>query len=193
MEKKWSLITTYILTDFDLFDTIFLTLHYAKLPGDVHVSSQQKYGYSGGYVQMISSLIKALFGIIKLIWNAPTWVVVLVIIMIAVLSFLIGDSGSSSSGGTGESSSKYPNELPKLQFNKPEQPFVFYDYNGDRHGRGDCFQDSKGYYRSWGDDFYDGKGYYRSWGENYYDIRGYFRSWGDCFYDTQGNLVYPNW
>lgn len=149
---------------------------------------------------MISWLFETLFGIIKFIWNAPTWAVVLVIVIFAVLYFIgnlfgIFDSygGSGSGGYEGGSNSTYADETSQIKFDKPKQPFVFYDYNGDRRGRGDCFYDSKGYRRSWGDGFYDGKGYYRSWGESYYDACGYFRSWGDCFYDTQGNLVYPNW
>lgn len=145
---------------------------------------------------MISALFETFFGIIKFVWNAPTWAVVLVIAILFVLCFigrLFGGSDSSGDGRYGEGTgNEYPDDSNPIQFDKHEHPFAFYDYNGDRRGRGDCFQDSKGYRRSWGDGFYDGKGYYRSWGEGFYDARGYYRSWGDPFYDTQGNLVYLN-
>lgn len=147
---------------------------------------------------MISWLIETLFNIVKFIWNAPTWAVVLVIVIFFAVLYYFGifDSSSGTNGSRGEedkgSGSSYTNKMTHINFDKPEQPFVFYDYNGDRRGRGDCFYDSKGCRRSWGDGFYDGKGFFRNWGESYYDSHGYFRSWGDCFYDTQGNLVYPD-
>jgi len=148
---------------------------------------------------MISSLIEALFKIIALIWNAPMWLVLLIIFLIAIVYFFqvlfdndndSGSSGSTEYGGT--SSRTYADKTSQIKFDKVERSFIFYDSHGDRRGRGDCFYDSKGYRRSWGDGFYDGKGYYRSWGDSYYDALGYFRSWGECFYDTQGNLVYPD-
>lgn len=151
---------------------------------------------------MISALFEVFFGIIKFIWDAPTWAVVAVIVIFCILHFigrlfgLFDGSDSSESGeheGGSDSDREYPNDSSLIQFDKPEQPFAFYDYNGDRRGRGDCFYDSKGYRCSWGGGFYDGKGYYRSWGEAFYDARGFYRSWGDPFYDTQGDLVYPNW
>lgn len=148
---------------------------------------------------MINGLIETLFGIIKLIWNAPFWLVVLVIVIFFVVYFVgyvlgyFGDSGSSSSTGYGAGvGHSYTAESYQIEFDKVENSFVFYDYNGNRCGKGDCFYDSKGYCRSWGDGFYDAEGNYCNWGDCYYDACGYFRSWGDCFYDTQGNLVYPD-
>lgn len=149
---------------------------------------------------MISNLIGALFDIIKGIWNAPTWLVVLVVVILGVLYLaarlfgVLDDSESSDSNGyVGNLSRKNPDKEIQGQGEKPEQPFVFYDSQSNRRGRGDCFYDSQGNRRSWGEGFYDGKGYYRSWGDSFYDARGNFRSWGECFYDAQGNLVYPKW
>ncbi len=148
---------------------------------------------------MISSLLKLLFEIIRFIWNAPTWAVILGIVIFAVLYFIgnlfgIFDSSGGSGGGRygGGSANEEPVEPFRINFDKPEHPFVFYDSHGNRCGRGSSFYDSKGDRCSWGGGFHDGKGYYRQWGENYYDARGYFRSWGECFYDAQGNLVYPD-
>ena len=145
---------------------------------------------------MISGLFELLFEIIRCIWNAPTWTVILGIVIYAVLYFIgnlffIFDS-SGESGGGGGSDTDGSGEPLRIDFDKPEHSFVFYDNHGNRCGRGSSFYDSKGERCSWGSGFHDGKGYYRQWGENYYDARGYFRSWGECFYDAQGNLVYPN-
>lgn len=152
---------------------------------------------------MIFDFITGIFNILKAIWNAPAWLVWLVIALIAIVCFVVwlcvpssGSIISSSSGNGGvygtepesDSGKKYDQEST----NQIEHAFVFYDSQGNRRGRGDCFYDSKGYRRSWGDSFYDGKGQFRNWGESYYDARGYFRSWGECFYDAKGNLVYPN-
>lgn len=146
---------------------------------------------------MLLGLIELVFGIIKAIWYAPVWLVILVVIILAVINMLQSLFDGSDSDNT--RSSSYGGGLNNTSdtgiqsiSDKIEQPFVFYDYNGDRCGRGDCFYDSEGNCVSWGDGFYDGKGYYRNWGDNYYDSRGYFRHWGSCFYDTKGNLVYPN-
>lgn len=149
---------------------------------------------------MLSNLVGALIKIITLIWNAPTWLVLLVLFLFAVVYFVVkifsfdGDTGSSDRAGyRGDSSYTHTDETFPIKFDKVEHPFVFYDSQGNRCGRGSCFYDSKGDRRSWGEGFYDGKGYYRNWGDSYYDARGYFRSWGECFYDAQGNLVYPDW
>lgn len=147
---------------------------------------------------MIYALVEALFGIIKFIWTAPFWAVILGIIILGVL-YMIGnlfgifDSSEGSGGGGygGGSSSKESADPFQIDFNKPERPFVFYDSHGDRCGRGSSFYDSKGEFCIWGGGFHDGKGCYRQWGESYYDAHGYFRSWGECFYDARGNLVYP--
>ena len=120
---------------------------------------------------MIYSLIEALFGIIKLIWNAPFWLVVVVIVILAVINILQGIFGVPNSDNTGsagyevESVNTYTDNICQIEFEKVDQPFVFYDYSGDRCGRDDCFCDSKGEHRCWGDGFYDGKGYYRKWGD----------------------------
>lgn len=149
---------------------------------------------------MLNGIITTLFKIIELIWNAPFWLVVLVIIIFSIL-YLIGnlfgvfdvsDSSAHSTGYVESSNCTYSNDEYQVKLDKIEHPFVFYDYNGNRCGRGDCFYDSKGCRRSWGDGFYDAEGNYCDWGDSYYDAHGYFRSWGDCFYDTKGNLVYPD-
>lgn len=146
---------------------------------------------------MISGLIEALFGIIKLILMAPFWLFVVVVIILAVINFLqvlFGSSDPSSMGDSGYSGGAgyTPSDENQSISDKVEQPFAFYDYNGDRCGRGDCFYDSEGNCVSWGEGFCDGKGYQRNWGDDYYDSQGCYRSWGSCFYDTKGNLVYPN-
>ena len=146
---------------------------------------------------MISGLIGTVFKIIELIWKAPVWLVVLIIVLLVVWNFFAylfdgsNDSGGSDVGYGGSADCPYTDEIWPIGSDKVEKSFVFYDSNGDRRGRGDCFYDSRGYRRNWGDGFYDGKGYYRSWGDSYYDACGYFRSWGERFYDTEGNLVYP--
>ncbi len=69
---------------------------------------------------MISGLIETLFKIVELIWNAPTWLVVLVIVLFSGLYFFARLSGYgddySSSGGTGYggSSSRTYARLVKL-------------------------------------------------------------------------------
>ncbi len=153
---------------------------------------------------MLFDIINFLFEAIKAIWNAPAWLVVSGIVLIAIVCFIVyllnPGGGYSSYGGSNGRNSGESSEMQFTESNqfritteKIKQPFLFYDSNGDCRGRGDCFYDSKGYFRSWGDGFYDGKGIYRNWGENYYDACGYFRSWGDCFYDAKGNLIYPDW
>lgn len=102
------------------------------------------------------------------------------------------EENSDYTGSTGfEAGSKNNDNICQIESEKVNQPFVFYDYRGNRCGRANCFYDSEGNCVSWGDGFYDGEGY-RNWGDNYYDSRGYFRSWGECFYDTKGNIVYLN-
>ena len=60
---------------------------------------------------MLYSLIEALFKIVELVWNAPTWLVVLVIVLFAVLYFLawlfgfVDGSGSSDSSEHGRNPS----------------------------------------------------------------------------------------
>lgn len=89
---------------------------------------------------MIYGIINALFGIIKLIWNAPFWLVVLAIVILAVINILQGIFGvpnSDNTGSTGvEVGSVNNNDIYQNKFDKIEHPFVFYDYSGDRCGRG---------------------------------------------------------
>lgn len=138
---------------------------------------------------MLFGLIELIFNIIKAIWYAPVWLVILFVIILAIINIVQGLFGNPNSGGTENAMGSGSAYVPTTD--QIEQPFSFYDYNGERCGRGDCFYDSEGNCVSWGDGFCDGKGYQRDWGDDYYDALGYFRSWGDCFYDTQGNLVYP--
>lgn len=147
---------------------------------------------------MIYTLVETIFGIIKFIWTAPFWIVILGIVIFGVF-YMIGNlfgifDTSGSSEGKEPRSTSADNKFTEpfqINFDRPEHPFVFYDNQGNRCGRGSSFYDSKGEFCSWGMGFHDGKGYYRQWGESYYDARGYFRSWGECFYDARGNLVYP--
>ena len=143
-------------------------------------------------------MIGSLINLISWFFSLPFWVFVVIIIVIAVLNIFIRPSDNDNSSGD-YSSSEYTDYSDsscdrefQTEINKVEHPFVFYDFSGNRCGRGSCFYDSKGIRRSWGEGFYDAKGYYRNWGDGFYDSQGYYRNWGDCFYDTQGNLVYPN-
>ncbi len=154
---------------------------------------------------MLSDLVGLFIKLIGIVLSAPAWAVILVIVIYAVLYFMgsildiFDNSGSSESGGYGGggygggSDQSGSSELFRIEHEKPEHPFAFYDSHGDLRGRGSSFYDSKGEFCTWGGGFHDGKGYYRHWGESYYDARGYFRSWGECFYDARGNLVYPDW
>jgi len=107
---------------------------------------------------MLTDLVGGLFKIIESILKAPTWLVVSVVIVLAVIYgiaklFGFDDDDDSDSPGTGGGSGggAHISKKEQIEFDKPEHTFVFYDSQGDRCGRGDCFYDNQGYRRSWGD------------------------------------------
>lgn len=103
------------------------------------------------------ALIEGAFKIIEVIWNAPAWLVILLIFLFSVLYFIArlfgfdDDVSSSNSAGYGGGSNYiHIDETRQIKNDRIEQPFVFYDIHGNRRERGDCFYDSQGYLRSWG-------------------------------------------
>lgn len=88
---------------------------------------------------------------------------IVILAAINILQGILGVPNSDNTGSTGFEVGSFNNDaICQIKFDKVDQPFVFYDYKGNRCGSGDCFYDSKGNRVSCGNGFYDGKGYYRN-------------------------------